>query len=217
MPGNADGLYYSFNLGPVHFLAFSTEVYFFTHKYGYESYCNQFDWLQHELIESDKPENRLKRPWIITYGHRPMYCSNKNDHSCTRLENEVRVGLPDDDLMGLEELFFRYGVDVQMWSHENSYERTWPLYNNTVVGGPTPDLYYEPYAPIHIITGSAGGSGERVKFLEPMPRWSAFRSKVRSLFCVKFCFFLITQVMMHRQIRVVFSNCINGLKFGKFC
>uniref|UniRef100_A0A1A9V3B8 Amino acid transporter transmembrane domain-containing protein n=1 Tax=Glossina austeni TaxID=7395 RepID=A0A1A9V3B8_GLOAU len=162
---------------PVHFLAFSTEVYFFTHKYGYESYCNQFDWLQHELIESDKPENRLKRPWIITYGHRPMYCSNKNDHSCTRLENEVRVGLPDDDLMGLEELFFRYGVDVQMWSHENSYERTWPLYNYTVVGGSTPDLYYEPYAPIHIITGSAGGSGERVKFLEPMPRWSAFRSK----------------------------------------
>ena len=40
--------------------------------------------------EANKPENRVKRPWIITMGHRPMYCTNKVDDLCTNHENEAR-------------------------------------------------------------------------------------------------------------------------------
>lgn len=37
--------------------------------------------------------NREKRPWIIVYGHRPMYCTNKYD-DCWNGFLPNRVGLP---------------------------------------------------------------------------------------------------------------------------
>lgn len=48
---------YSFDLGPVHFIAFSTEVYYFL-NYGKELVKYQYDWLERDLIEATKPENR---------------------------------------------------------------------------------------------------------------------------------------------------------------
>ena len=33
--------------------------------------------------------NRAKRPWIITIGHRPMYCSNDDDDDCAKKESVV--------------------------------------------------------------------------------------------------------------------------------
>jgi len=32
----------------------------------------------------------------------------------------------------LTELFYKYGVDVIIEAHEHSYERLWPVYNETV-------------------------------------------------------------------------------------
>lgn len=37
---------------------------------------------------------RKKRPWIVVFGHRPMYCSNSNHKDCTHHETITRVGLP---------------------------------------------------------------------------------------------------------------------------
>ena len=42
-----------------------------------------------ELQEANKPENRAKRPWIITMGHRPMYCSNNDKDDCTKRDGIV--------------------------------------------------------------------------------------------------------------------------------
>ncbi len=39
---------FSFDLGPVHFIAFSTEFYFFT-NYGWQQIPNQYKWLQKDL------------------------------------------------------------------------------------------------------------------------------------------------------------------------
>ena len=40
--------------------------------------------------EASSPENRLKRPWIITMCHKPMYCSNSDDPAiCPNKENVV--------------------------------------------------------------------------------------------------------------------------------
>lgn len=75
---------------------------------------------------------RKVRPWIITFGHRPMYCSNDNDNDCTHSETLIRVGLPFTHFFGLEELFYKYGVDVEFWAHEHSYERLWPIYDYKV-------------------------------------------------------------------------------------
>ena len=41
----------------------------------------------------------------------------------------------------LEDLFYAQGVDLIIQAHEHSYERLWPLYNDTI---------YSPY------TGAAG-------------------------------------------------------------
>lgn len=151
MPGNTDNMMYSFNVGPVHFIGFSTEFYYFM-NYGLKPLVNQYEWLEKDLAEATKPENRLiffrtltniflflilyfcraLRPWIITFGHRPMYCSNENDNDCTHSQTLVRVGLPFTHFFGLEDLFYKYAVDIEIWAHEHSYERLWPIYDYKV-------------------------------------------------------------------------------------
>ncbi|XP_055678798.1 acid phosphatase type 7 [Lutzomyia longipalpis] len=176
MPGGTENLMYSFNLGPVHFIGFSTEVYYFM-NYGIKSLVMQYEWLDRDLTEANKPENRQKRPWIITYGHRPMYCSNGNSDDCTHNETLVRVGLPFTHFFGLEDLFYRHGVDVELWAHEHSYERLWPIYNYRVLNGSTEAPYTNPKAPVHLVTGSAGCKEGREPFEETPPEWSAFHSR----------------------------------------
>ncbi|KAK0082357.1 hypothetical protein PV325_010639 [Microctonus aethiopoides] len=175
MPGESEGLYYSFNLGPVHFIGINTEAYYFM-NYGIKQLVNQFVWLENDLKEANKPEIRAKRPWIVTFGHRPMYCSNKNADDCTNHESLVRVGLPFLNWFGLEKLFYQYKVDIELWAHEHSYERMWPMYNFQVYNGSYEQPYKNYKAPVHIITGSAGCKEGREKFVPAQPSWSAFRS-----------------------------------------
>ena len=52
----------------------------------------------------------------------------------------------------LEPLFFQYGVDIIIEAHEHSYERLWPVFNDTV----TAHNYSNPKAPVHLISGAAG-------------------------------------------------------------
>ena len=85
MPGETDNMFFSFNMGPIHFISFSSEVYYFM-NYGIKSLVFQYEWLEKDLIEATKPENRALRPWIIVFAHRPMYCSNENDNDCTHNE-----------------------------------------------------------------------------------------------------------------------------------
>jgi len=48
MPGSSEGLWYSFNLGPAHFIAISTEVYYFL-QYGLKLLVKQYEWLEQDL------------------------------------------------------------------------------------------------------------------------------------------------------------------------
>lgn len=131
MPGRSENLFYSFNMGPVHFIGFSTEMYFFM-QYGIEQHKRQFEWLQRDLEDASSPAQRAQRPWIITFGHRPMYCSSTSQDWCLRADNPVRVGVPGLPQYGLERLFYRYGVDVELWAHEHNYERMWPIFDGKV-------------------------------------------------------------------------------------
>lgn len=178
MPGGTEGLFYSFNLGPVHFIGFNTEVYhYFNVYYQLNHLIYQYNWLERDLHEANKPENRAKRPWIITFAHRPMYCSSDNDDDCTpQFVTAVRKGIPLMSNFGLEDLFYRHGVDVGIWAHEHSYERLWPVYDNKVLNGSMEEPYRNPRAPVHFISGAAGNRERVEKFLSPSPAWSAFRS-----------------------------------------
>uniref|UniRef100_A0A8C5HC66 Purple acid phosphatase n=1 Tax=Gouania willdenowi TaxID=441366 RepID=A0A8C5HC66_GOUWI len=169
MPGNTESLWYSWNLGSAHIISLSTEVYFYL-KFGLELLFRQYEWLKKDLEEANRPENRAQRPWIITMGHRPMYCSDDDQDDCTRFDSYVRK------TPGLEDLFYRYGVDVELWAHEHTYERLWPVYGDKVYNGSFEQPYVNPKAPVHIITGSAG-CRERTDRFNPNPKgWSAFRS-----------------------------------------
>lgn len=67
----------------------------------------------------------------------------------------IPTGIPLFGTLGLEDLFHRSGVDVQFWAHEHSYERLWPVYNQTVRNASFEAPYTDPPAAVHIITGSA--------------------------------------------------------------
>ncbi|KAL5467051.1 hypothetical protein EMCRGX_G031218 [Ephydatia muelleri] len=163
MPYDSSPHWYSWNIGNVHFISYSTEVYF--NGWGVEE---QYTWLEQDLKDANTPENRAARPWIIAYGHRPMYCSNLDKDDCNAPQPTVRAGL--------EHLFFTYGVDIILEAHQHSYERLWPVYNATV----TALNYNNPKAPVHLISGTVGCNEALGECFDPMlgPKgpWSAYRS-----------------------------------------
>ncbi|KAK3914980.1 Acid phosphatase type 7 [Frankliniella fusca] len=174
MPGPYENMMYSFNMGPIHFISFSTEYYYYL-RYGFKMLVKQYEWLENDLKMANHPANRTIRPWIITLGHRPMYCSNKDDDDCTRIKNRLRYGITPLRLFALEDLFYKYSVDLEIWAHEHSYERLWPIYDYKVYNGSYDEPYTNPRAPVHIVVGSAGCQ-ERVDSFNPLPSWSGFRS-----------------------------------------
>ncbi|KAL4238971.1 hypothetical protein ACF0H5_003675 [Mactra antiquata] len=177
MPTDEDGdrMFYSFNIGPAHVISLSTEYYFYI-QYGIMQPVRQYFWLLDDLKEANKPENRAQRPWIITMGHRPMYCSNTDHDDCTKHHSLVRDGVPLIDVGGLEKMFYEQGVDLSIWAHEHSYERLFPVYRDKVLNGSTNAPYTNPRAPVHVTTGSAGCQEDHDAFV-PDPRpWSAYRS-----------------------------------------
>lgn len=177
MPRDEEGhnMFYSFNIGPAHVISLSTEYYFFL-QYGVLQALRQYYWLEEDLKEANKPENRAKRPWIITMGHRPMYCSNNDKDDCTKHHSLVRDGIPFINKFGLEKMFYEHGVDLAIWAHEHSYERLWPVFEDKVYNGSYNEPYTNPKAPVHIVTGSAGCQENHDGFIPEPAQWSAVRS-----------------------------------------
>ncbi|KAF2904536.1 hypothetical protein ILUMI_01637 [Ignelater luminosus] len=176
MPGGSESIMYSFDIGPLHIISISTEVYYFMY-YGIKSLVFQYEWLEEDLIKANLPENREKRPWIVVIGHRPMYCSTTDRDDCTHYETITRVGIPFLHVFGLEKLLYDYGVDVEIWAHEHAYERLWPIYDYQVYNGSYEEPYTNPGAPVHFTTGSAGCKEGRDDFNITRPPWSAYQSR----------------------------------------
>lgn len=162
--------FYSFNVGPVHFVVFSTEYYWYI-QYGWKQIKNQYNWLKADLELANRPENRAKRPWIITLAHKPLYC---DEIRCKFDARIIREGIPIINKYGVEDLFHNFGVDVQFYGHEHKYQRLWPVYHKTVFNGSNESPYTDPGASVHIITGSAGCK-ERLspKILTTRSKWKA--------------------------------------------
>lgn len=47
--GGDNNHFFSFNIGPVHVISFSTEFYYYT-NYGFDQVANQYEWLEQDLI-----------------------------------------------------------------------------------------------------------------------------------------------------------------------
>ena len=161
MPGDESGsntnLYSSFNVGPVHFVSIDTELYFYDNYYNNSHIMQQYKWLTNDLAMAQK--QREIRPWLVVFGHRPMYCTNDVDDDptiCTQDTSALRDGVSfphgGHRVGPLEELLWQYNVDFYFSGHMHSYERLYPTYKGQVLGHD-----YSPLvAPLHIIAGAAG-------------------------------------------------------------
>lgn len=161
-PMPMDHLWYSLDIGPVHFITINTEVFYTL----LDQLGRQLQWLQSDLQKANR--DRDQHPWIIVLGHRPMYCSltdsvNESDLDCANMTDLfIRSKL--------EDLFFEEGVDLYISGHQHNYERSWPMYR----GKAFQLSYANPKAPIHIVNGAMGYEYLTETFTEPYP-WSAHR------------------------------------------
>ena len=73
--GQFGDMYYSFDAGPVHFVSISTEFYYYL-NFGIHTVIRQHHWLEQDLRKAVL--NRESTPWIVIFGHRPMYCTGKD-------------------------------------------------------------------------------------------------------------------------------------------
>lgn len=99
-------------------------------------------------------KNRHNRPWIIVLQHRPFYCSSDTNEDCSHKRSILKTCYINNNEYGLEDLYYRNGVDIIFAGHMHYYERSWPLYNNEVYNGSS-GPYTNPGATVHIITGAA--------------------------------------------------------------
>ena len=171
--GSNNNMYYSFDVGDIHFTAISSELYYFKDDYTDDHIIRQYNWLKTDL------EGAQNKSWRIMFAHRPMYCSlitNSQNQICTSDTARMRDGTTYNGdsprVGGLEHLLMDYNVDLFFAGHMHSYERLWPTYRQQVIKKD----YNNPGGPVHIITGSAGCNEDLDHFDSMDYPWSAFKS-----------------------------------------
>jgi len=154
--GSKDKQYYSFNYEKVHYIIWSVEQWA---GVDLRPEGAQYQWLENDLIQANS--DRDVRPWIVLFGHRPMYCST-DSNDCTEKAAEWRALI--------EDLINDYHVDVVLGAHKHNYERTYPVYDSQ----PTQEDYENPLAPSYFVVGT-GGKEKNDDFISPSPDWSAYQ------------------------------------------
>ncbi|XWS23116.1 hypothetical protein CRYUN_Cryun29cG0093700 [Craigia yunnanensis] len=146
MPGNSSeptgtrapatrNLYYSFDMGPVHFVYMSTETNFLPGS-------SQYNFLKHDLESVDQ----TKTPFLVVQGHRPMYTTSYESRDAPLRERMLEH---------LEPLFVKNNVTLALWGHVHRYERFCPLKNFTCGSMGLKGEDWEAL-PVHVVIGMAG-------------------------------------------------------------
>eukprot|EP01116_Phalansterium_solitarium_P017202 TRINITY_DN4173_c0_g1_i1.p1 TRINITY_DN4173_c0_g1~~TRINITY_DN4173_c0_g1_i1.p1 ORF type:complete len:586 (-),score=221.07 TRINITY_DN4173_c0_g1_i1:325-2025(-) len=132
-----DQPWYSFDLGPVHVVVMSTE-----HDFNVSS--AQYAFLARDLSSV----NRSVTPWLIFSGHRPMYIDSNNTVG-QAADQPVAQQMRDN----LEPLLYQNQVNLALWGHHHSYQRSCPVYRQQCIAPSSPTAYA---APVHVVIGMAG-------------------------------------------------------------
>mmetsp|Transcript_14459 Transcript_14459/g.14511 ORF Transcript_14459/g.14511 Transcript_14459/m.14511 type:complete len:446 (+) Transcript_14459:1-1338(+) len=176
MPNNGanegTGYFYSFNLGPAHFIMYNTNSYF--KEYRKVEAEVQTQWLANDLAEANK--QRDIRPWIIVLAHHPLYCSQDwfEEGSQEDCGEQPAVLKPI-----LEDLFYSNSVDLAMQAHVHNYERDAAIYKNQTIPSQYDgqNIHINPNAPIYITSGNAGNYLEHNDPASTTPQpWARFLS-----------------------------------------
>eukprot|EP01136_Pigoraptor_vietnamica_P034749 Opistho-1_new@99067 len=165
-----DVAWYDFVFGNMHHVIMSTEHLFVKGS-------PQYTFLADALARVD----RTKTPWLIFSGHRPMYIDSTN------------VDTPDGDQpvatllrQHIEPLLIEHKVDLALWGHHHSYQRSCPVNAQVCAANATStrahdgpkgndafgQVFSGPYAaPIHCVIGM-GGMGLSQNLLATKPTWA---------------------------------------------
>ncbi|CAF4007799.1 unnamed protein product [Adineta steineri] len=157
MPGpesaGLDNFWFSFNIGPVHWVSLSSQ-----HDYSKSSV--QYAWLINDLAKAN--ENRAQQPFVIVVTHRPLLCSDAS---------ELDQHLPTSPLFEtVYPLFVKYQVQLVITGHMHVYERVFYDNTTTIVN----NTYANVNSPVIIVQGT-GGTFDNDKWVEPQPWWSISR------------------------------------------
>ena len=150
MPGTK--YYYTFTVGYVRFLAIHTEAFL--------TELNVLNPMMTFILQvlNRSPADKAAYPWLVVYGHRPMYCSSKaKDNACGPEANTIKSYL--------EPLFHEFKVDLYVNGHVHNYQRTSPVYQGIPVtlGDAYSSTYINPSAPVYVTTGGPGSDGSNSK------------------------------------------------------
>jgi len=146
--GGLENFWYSFDHGMVHFVQIDTETDLGHGIVGPDEpggddgedggpfglMNQQINWLINDLQSVD----RKVTPWVIVAGHRPFYISTSD--ICPQCRQAFETTLN------------QFAVDLVITGHAHVYERTAPIFNNTI----DPNELNNPRFPLYINDGAAG-------------------------------------------------------------
>lgn len=136
--GSDTSLWWSMDIGLIHFVAFDTEVY---HYYPDDGQIQrQLNWLEADLKKANKRRNAT--PWIVSLAHKAFFMEKTN-------------------FTAFSPLLHKYGVDLHLCGHAHNYQRLYPTYNGDVDKPAENHVYINPKYKTVIVAGSAG-SRERL-------------------------------------------------------
>lgn len=127
--GSSSTLYYSFEAGGIHFIMLGAYI-------AYDESADQYKWLERDLASVD----RKVTPWLVATWHPPWYSTyvaHYREAECMRV--------------AMEDLLYKYGVDIVFNGHVHAYERSNRVYNYNL----------DPCGPIYITVGD-GGNREKM-------------------------------------------------------
>ena len=101
---------YSMNIGLIHFTTFNFDLF----NDNPSLQAGMLEWLEADLKRAN--EMRDKWPWLVVINHRPVYCSNIPRYTVDCAKNWQIFGAVDD-------LLYKYKVDLYISGHAHSYER----------------------------------------------------------------------------------------------
>jgi 3',5'-cyclic AMP phosphodiesterase CpdA len=127
--------YYEFEYGNSHFFMIDTNK-----NVGPDS--EQYKWLDTAL-------SKCTAKWKFVVHHHPPYSSDENDYGDLWKSNKSTRG--DLRARQLAKLYDKHSVDIVWNGHIHSYERTWPVFDESVTPGK---------GTIYMVTGGGGGSLE---------------------------------------------------------
>ena len=107
---NLTSPYYSYDFKNIHFISLSTE-------HPFEEGSKQYEFIKNDLEKTSKKNSNID--WIIVHNHKAFYSTRNDMEVAKELRNTYHL------------LFEKYNVDFVLSSHNQYYERTYPLlYNN---------------------------------------------------------------------------------------